>query len=510
MDTVVGLDLGTSSIKALLVDANGYVLESYEEAYPLMTPHPGWAEQEPGEWWRATQKVLQKLSVEIKHKKAQVLAVGLSGQMNGAVLLDKSLKPIRPCIIWADARTAKQCDEINSKLHIENLISITGKLAVTGYTAPKVMWIREHEPEIYASARHLLLPKDFIRLNLTGQLCTDLSDASNTLLFDINKHEWCDEILEGLELNGSMLPPALPSLTQTGIVTKEAARVTGLTHGTPVIAGAGDSSAEAIGSSIIHDGPVLSVIGTAGNISVTVKKPIIDALGRIHTGCHVLKNCWIMTGVQQAAGLSLRWLSENLQLYRDILITQPNKEPYDILLEHSANVPPGAEGLIFLPYLTGERTPHLDPLARGVFFGIGIRHTRDHFVRAVLEGIAFAQRDAVELLIELGLPARHIVASGGGARSRLMKQILADVIGLPVMINGNDNGAAYGAALLAAVNAGFFKNLEDACGKTVRLYVSAEPQQEFRNRYDALYDSFRDLYKQLKPIFLKTANPYTF
>jgi xylulokinase len=501
MNTVIGIDLGTSSVKALLMDENGKVLASQEVSYPLYNPNPGWAEQNPDEWWQATQVALRKLSQDIHELSATVLGIGLSGQMNGAVLLDERFQAIRPSIIWVDARTVAQCEKINSRVDRQLMTSITGKLAVTGYTAPKLLWVREHEPEHFKAVRHILLPKDFIRLRLTGELFTDFSDASNTLLFDIQNNRWSPEMLDALELDEKLLPIPMPSMTITGVLSPQAAEMTGLAANIPVIAGAGDSSAEAIGSGLVNEGPVLSVIGSAGNISATSSHTVIDSLGRIHTGSHVTDQLWILTGVQQAAGLSIRWIVENLRLFHEIREEGNKVDPYEMMINHACAAPSGSEGLVYLPYLTGERTPHLDPLARGVFFGIDIRHTRDHFARAVLEGIAFSQRDAIELLVKLGVPTDYLIAAGGGSRSSLWRQILANVANLPVMTSRQEHSAAYGAALLAATTAGMYGSIEEACQATVSLSPGATPQPEYRERYDKSYDIFRTVYQNLRPVF---------
>lgn len=501
MDALIGIDIGTSGIKALLLDADGNVLAARDAAYPLSTPHLGWAEQEPAHWWSGAQRALRELARAAEEQGARIAGLALSGQMNGAVLLDNDLVPVRPCIIWADARTASQCNEVHALVGREELTAIAGKLAVTGYTAPKLLWVREHEPELFARVRHLLLPKDFVRLCLTGELATDASDASNTLLFDIRSGEWCDSILEALDLDPAMLPAVMSSTAQTGTVSKEAARLTGVPRGTPVFAGAGDSSAEAMGCGLVKPGPVLSVVGSAGNISAACSVPVIDPQGSIHTGCHVSKGLWIITGVQQAAGLSVRWLVENLKLFEDVHVQYPELDPYGIVIEQAASTPPGSEGLLFLPYLTGERTPHLDPRARGVFFGIDIRHTRAHFARSVFEGVAFAQRDALELLHQLGLPAEYLIAAGGGGRSQYWRQILADTMGLPVMATGNEHGAAFGAALLAGVGTGVFSDIQEACRVSVHLAPVAAPEPANRKLYEDAYDLYRHLYPHLRPVF---------
>jgi len=500
METVIGLDVGTSSIKGLLVDTDGVALASSESSYPLLRPRPGWSEQNPEDWWQGAVEVLQILAGAAAEIGSEPSAISLSGQMNGPVLLDKHLQPVLPCIIWADTRTASECAEIHERVSQDELIRITGKLAVTGYTAPKVLWQRRHLPDAFARTRHLLLPKDFICLRLTSELCTDASDASNTLFFDITERCWSDPILRELGISTEMLPPILSSTQRAGRLTREAAGLVGLRAGTPIIIGAGDSIAEAVGNGVVDPGPVLSVIGTAGDISASCREPIIDPLGRIHTGCHAEPNLWLLTGVQQAAGLSLRWLVDTLKLY-DVGSGSLRGDAYQALADDAALVAAGAEGLIFLPYLTGERTPHLDPWARGVFFGIGTHHTRAHLARAVLEGIAFAQRDSLELLRELGLPALYLVSSGGGAKLPVWHQILADVSGLPVKVGDSGQGAAYGAAAIAAVGIGAYTSVEAASHAFAQLVPVAVPEPGLPGIYSRNYAFFKEIYARLRPVF---------
>jgi xylulokinase len=503
-EVLIGLDLGTSSVKAVLTDPTGEVLAAREATHPLANPRPGWLEQNPDDWWRATQEVLRALAGVAAQGRRQVIGIGLSGQMNGAVLLDARRRPVRPCIIWADSRTARQCDEIHARIPPPELVAITGKLAVTGYTAPKLLWVREHEAALFAQVRHVLLPKDYIRLRLTDELATDPSDASNTLLFDIRRGEWSDPILRALELPPALVPPVRPSGAVVATLTRDAAGLLGLSRGVPVVAGAGDSIAEAVGNGAVGVGPILSVIGSAGNISASSDQPVIDPAGRLHTGCHAVADRWILTGVQQAAGLSMRWLFETLWA-EDVGSEGCDLPSYETLVQQAASVPPGAEGIIFLPYLNGERTPHLDPHARGVFFGIAAHHKRGHLARAVLEGVAFAQRDSLELLKELRIPAVFLIASGGGARSQLWRQILADVSGLAVRTPANVHGAALGAALLAGVGVGVCKDVDGACRAAVRLDTVASPQTATCEAYDRAYGCFRHLYSQLRPVFAEAA-----
>lgn len=501
MDALIGLDVGTSSVKGVLIDLDGRLLTESECGHALLTPRPGWAEQDPAQWWRGAIAVLRELAAVASGRGATVLGMGLTGQMNGAVLLDAHGQVIRPCIIWADTRTVAECEEIYGRIPVEKVVNITGKTAVTGYTAPKLLWVRNHEPDNYRRIRHLLLPKDYVTWKLVGELGTDASDASNTLLFDIAERAWSGPILEALDISGAILPSVRTSSTIAGRLLAGAARETGLAPGLPVVIGAGDSIAEAVGNALVHQGLVLSVVGTAGNVSAVSEAPTIDNRGRIHTGCYAEDKRWIVTGVQQAAGLSMRWLLENLELYEELRHAHPEHNPYDLVFEQIETTPPGSDGLLFLPYLTGERTPHLDPFARGVFFGIGVHHHRAHFVRAVLEGIAFAQRNALDLLPQLHIEPTQIVVSGGGGQNQHWHQILADVTGLEVSIVDGGHGAAFGAALLAGVGSAVFQNIRDASSRCIRLRPAAEPRSATRTTYDTSYAVFCELYSELRSSF---------
>jgi xylulokinase len=503
VEAVIGLDVGTSSVKGLLIDTKGSLLAECEACYALRSPNPGWFEQDPVEWWQSALTVLRRLADFITDNKVRVLSIGLTGQMNGAVVLDAHSNIVRPCIIWADGRTVEECNEISQRVETNLLIAVTGKPAVTGYTAPKVLWIRNHEPDQFARIRHLLLPKDYITFRLCGELLTDASDASNTLLFNITNRVWSTQILDALEIDQSILPVVRSSLDIAGWVGGEVAQITGLPEGLPIITGAGDSIAEIIGNSVVGTGPILSVVGSAGNISASCREPVIDSLGRIHTGCHAVMDRWIVTGVQQTAGLSIRWLLENLNLYEDLRKANKEQDPYDLLIEQACALPAGADGLIFLPYLAGERTPHINPLAQGVFFGITLNHHRGHFVRAVLEGIAFAQCDALQLLRELHLPTDYLVVSGGLARNISWHQIIADISNLEVNYVESRKGAAFGAALLAAVGIGIFPNIDVACKECITLSLTAQPQNSVRTVYEQTYALYKELYVQIHPLFRK-------
>jgi xylulokinase len=436
----LGIDVSTTSAKALLIDAQGRVVSTGSTELSLSTPHPLWSEQDPHEWWDATVKSIRLALAQAGVSGEAVSAVGLTGQMHGLVLLDAQGRVLRPAILWNDQRTAAQCQEITGWVGARRLLEITGNQALTGFTAPKILWVRENEPHVYARAAHILLPKDYARYCLTGDFAVDKADGSGMILFDLKKRDWSGEILQALDLPAEWLPRSYEGPEITGTVTQEAAGVTGLKAGTPVMAGGGDQAAGAVGVGAVTPGIVSLVLGTSGVVFASTSQPLIEAEGRLHAFCHSVPATWHLMGVMLSAAGSLRW-------YRDTLAPGA---AYDALLGPAAQVPAGSEGLLFLPYLTGERTPHPDPLARGAFVGLTVRHTQAHMTRAVLEGVAFGLRDSMELVRKAGLgEVRQVRVSGGGARSPLWRQILADVLETELVTVNTTEGAAYGAALLA-------------------------------------------------------------
>jgi xylulokinase len=474
---LVGLDVGTTGVKALAITADGSVRSRAERPYELSMPRPGWAEQDPEDWWRASEAAMADLAV------GDVAGIGLSGQMHGLVALDSSDRVLRPAILWNDQRTAAQCAEIEERVGLERLIRLTGNRALTGFTAPKLLWVREHEPDVYAAIRHVLLPKDYVRLRLTGERAIDVADASGTLLFDVAGRRWSDEVLDALELPREWLPPAL-----------ESPEVTGTTRtGVRVAAGAGDQAAGALGAGVDRPGPVSVALGTSGVVFAALPEFAADAEARVHAFCHAVPNRWHAMGVMLSAAGSLRWL-------RDALVG----ETYEELIREAAGWPPGAEGLLFQPYLAGERTPHADPDARGAFVGLSLRHDRGALVRALLEGVAFGLRDSLELLGALGVRPDVGRVSGGGARSDLWLRIVASVLGLPLERTVVEEGAAYGAALLGGVAGGVFSSAEEAVAACVRPRDRVEPDPEWRERYTEHYARFRMLYPALRPLEVAT------
>jgi xylulokinase len=473
VSAVVGLDVGTTGVKALALSPDGAVLARAERHYELSIPHPGWAEQDPDDWWRASEAALAALGVP------DVAGIGLSGQMHGLVALDRAERVLRPAILWNDGRTAAECAEIEARVGLERLIALTGNRALTGFTAPKLLWLRRHEPDVYARIAHVLLPKDYVRLRLTGERAIDVADASGTLLFDVARRRWSDDVLAALEIEADWLPPAL-----------ESPEVSGATEdGVPVAAGAGDQPAAALGVGVDGPGPVSVVLGTSGVVLAALPAFAADSAARVHAFCHAVPDVWQAMGVMLSAAGSLRWL-------RDALVG----ESYDELTREAARWEPGTEGLLFGPYLAGERTPHADPHARGAFTGLSLRHDRGALVRAVLEGVAYGLRDSLELLRELGVEPEVGRVSGGGARSGLWLRIVASVLGLPLERTTAEEGSAYGAALLGGVAAGVFADPAEAVERCVRAGDRVEPEPTWREAYEAGYARFRRLYPALRPL----------
>jgi xylulokinase len=472
----VGLDVGTTAVKAIAVSETGEVLASCEEEYPLSTPRPGWAEQDPEDWWRATERALGRLDT------GAVAGIGLSGQMHGLVALDASDAVIRPAILWNDQRTGAECAEIEERVGLERLVELTGNRALPGFTAPKLLWMRNHEPELYARIAHVLLPKDYVRLRLTGERAQDAADASGTLLFDVARRRWSDEVVEALELDREWLPhvhesPELAGHTESGI---------------PVAAGAGDQAAGALGVGVVRPGPASVAMGTSGVVFTGLDAYAHDPLGRVHAFCHAVPGIWHAMGVMLSAAGSLRWL-------RDAMGADAG---FGELVEEARAWEPGVEGLSFLPYLAGERTPHADPDARGAFTGLSLRHDRGALVRGVLEGVAYGLRDSLDLVAELGERGRVGIdsgrVSGGGARSELWLQIVASVLELPLERVAVEEGAAYGAALLGGIAGGVWTDAEEAVSACVRprgrvepVDAWIEPYREGRERFRALYPALR-------------------
>jgi xylulokinase len=470
---LIGLDVGTSSVKAIAIDPDGAVLGIAERSYPRSAPRPGWSEQEPDDWWRAASEALDELGGP------DAAGIGLTGQMHGLVALDASERPLRPAILWNDGRSQRQCEEIEERIGLERLISLTGNRALAGFTAPKLLWLREHEPDVYARIAHVLLPKDYVRLKLTGEHAIDVADASGTLLFNVAERAWSDEVLDALAIDRRWLPRVLESPEVSG--------TTG--DGVPVAAGAGDQAAGALGVGVVSQGdPVSVVLGTSGVVFAALDGYEHDREARVHAFCHAVPGAWHVMGVMLSAAGSLEWLHGIVGA------------SYDDLLADAARWEPGAEGLLFAPYLWGERTPHADPDARGAFVGLSGRHDRGALARAVLEGVAFGLRDALDLVAELGGAARAGRVSGGGSRSELWLEIVASALELPLEVTAVDEGAAYGAALLGGVAAGVWQDPREAVSASVEVRRVVEPRPEWVAAYAEARERFRQLYPALRPL----------
>lgn len=488
MPYLLGLDIGTSGAKALLCDEQGRTLATSTAEYPLLTPFPLWSEQDPAEWWRGARQAIRDVIARSGVNNSDIVGLGLTGQMHGAVFLDQQGEVVRPALLWNDQRTAAECAEITERVGAARLIELAGNPALTGFQAPKILWLRNHEPENYARVRQVLLPKDYIRLKLTNILASDASDAAGTLLLDLRTRDWSSEILQKLDIPVEWLPVVFEGPQVTGGLLPAVADELGLPAGIPVAAGGGDNAAAAVGTGVVRAGVVSSSIGTSGVVFAHSDTIALDPKGRLHTFCHAVPSQYHLMAVTLSAGGSLRWL-------RDLLGTN---QSYAGLTALAETAPIGAEGLIFLPYLTGERTPHLDPLARGAFVGLTARHTLAHMARAVMEGVVFSLRDGLEIMRNLGVPIAEIRATGGGARSPLWLRLQADIYGASVVTLNAEEGPAYGAALLAGIGAGLFKTVGQAVERCVAVAGSTTPDDAAVARYDAVYAVYRELYPALR------------
>ncbi len=493
---LIGIDVGTGGSRALVVDEGGRVVASATvEHEPFASPQTGWAEQDARDWWRAGREAVRRVLSTEGVSADDIACVGLTGQMHGAVLLDERDEPLRPSIIWCDVRTHEQCRALTERVGAERLIQLVSNPALEGFTLPKMLWVREREPEVWGRVRSVLLPKDYVRLRLTGEKATDVADASGMLLFDVTHRRWSEEMLEITGLDRSLLPRVYESQEVTGRISSEGSKATGLREGTPVVAGAGDQAAGAVGMGIVRPGAVSATIGTSGVVFAATDRPALDPKGRVHTFCHAVPGRWHVMGVTQGAGLSLRWFRDRFGAGVD-----DGRDPYERLSEEAATVPPGSDGVLWAPYLMGERTPHLDPHARAALVGLNASHRRAHVVRAILEGVAFSLRDTFTIFEEMGVPVESIRLGGGGARSRLWRQIQADVYGREVEVVEADEGAAYGAALLAGVGGGVWGTVDEACGRAVRVRERTAPDAEGKQLMDGRYRIFRAVYPALRGI----------
>lgn len=492
MPFFMGLDISTTSAKALIIDEGGNVLATGSTPQPISQPQPLWSEQHPRDWWEGMVQAIQSALSQADVSGDQIAAIGLTGQMHGLVMLDADGAVLRPAILWNDQRTQAQCDAITERIGFERLIQLTGNRALTGFTAPKILWVRDNEPEVYAKCAQVLLPKDFIRYKLTGTYATDLAGASGTSLLNVADRQWSAEVIDALEIPAEWLPPVHEGTQTTGTISEATATLTGLRAGTPVVGGGGDQAAGAVGMGCVTRDKIGVTVGTSGVVFAPLDEYAFEPEGRLHAFCHAVPGKWHFMGVMLSAAGSLQW-------YRDTLAPD---ESFDALLAEAEDVVPGSDGLLFLPYLTGERTPHPDPDARGAFVGLTTRHTRGHMTRAVLEGVAFGLKDSFTLIANAGLPD-HFEAriSGGGARSPIWQQIIADVLGAPLVNVNTAEAGAFGAALLAAVGAGEFSSVDEACSATLQTGNRVEPGAA-AGSYDAAYARYRDLYPALKALFV--------
>ncbi|MBI5645648.1 MAG: xylulokinase [Ignavibacteriae bacterium] len=496
----LGIDIGTGGAKAVLVRDDGAVMAKAFTPYPLSTPRPLWTEQDPRDWWEATLTSISRAMQDAGAAAADVIGIGITGQMHGLVALDEHGEPLRPCILWNDQRTVAECDEIHTRIGADRVLRICGKPALPSFTAPKLLWMQAHEPALFMRIHTVLLPKDYIRWRLSGALLSDVSDASGTLLFDTARRTWSEDVLAALDIPRRVLPEVTESTEASAFVSADAARVCGLRAGTPIAGGAGDQAAEAVGCGVLGGDEVSVTIGTSGVVFAGMDDYRLDPAGRVHSYCHAIPGHWHVMGVMLSAGGSFRWHRDTFCAEEREKAAAAGIDAYDLMTEFASRIGAGSDGLLFLPYLTGERTPHADPYARGVFFGMTLRHTRHHFTRAVMEGIGFGLKDAFLCINDLGYTPDTVRLSGGGARSELWRQMLADMLDVPVAPVGVAEGAAYGAALLGAVASGLHPTVFSAVEHAVVLGEPSIPGADVP-AYAALYPRYRALYRALRGEF---------
>jgi xylulokinase len=502
MAYLLGIDIGTSGTKTLLCDEAGQVIATALAEHPISTPKPGWSEQNPEDWWQATSKATRAVLRKARIKPADVKGIGLSGQMHGSVFLGNGEDALRPALLWNDQRTAAECDEITSKAGgREKLIDLVANPALTGFTAPKILWVRKHEPKVYAKTKHILLPKDYIRFRMTGEYATEVSDASGTLLLDVVNRIWSMKLLDLLQIDHALMPRLHESPDITGTLHQAGAMALGLVPGIPVVGGAGDQPAGAVGNGIVSSGIVSATLGTSGVVFAHSDTPTRDPKGRVHTMCHAVPGKWCVFGCMLAAGGSFQWFRNQLAHDEIHAAKRRGVDPYELLVAEAEKADPGSGGLFFLPYLTGERCPHPDPCARGGWIGLTTRTLRRDLVRSLLEGVTFGMRDALEIMKEMGIPITQVRASGGGARSAFWRQLQADIYNLPLVITNASEGPAYGVALLAGVGTGVWKSVEEACKRSIRQAEKITPAKRNAARYDPVYGTYRKLYFDLKERF---------
>ena len=498
MAYLLGIDIGTSGTKTVLFNELGNTVASALEEYPLYQPNIGWAEQDPKDWWQATAASIRKVLAKSGIKAADISGIGLSGQMHGLVLLDADNKVLRRSIIWCDQRSTAECEQITSLIGAERLIEITANPVLTGFTASKIMWVKNNEPGIFEKAKKILLPKDYVRFKLTGEFATEVSDASGMQLMDISGRCWSKEVLSKLGIERSQLADLYESQEVSGKINSSSASLTGLLEGTPVVGGGGDQAAGAVGNGIVKPGVVSSTIGTSGVVFAYLDKISIDPKGRVHTFCHAVPNTWHVMGVTQGAGLSLKWFRDHFCKEEMSTAELMGIDPYVLMDQEAEKVRAGSSGLLYMPYLMGERTPHLDAYAKGVFFGLSAKHDKRDMIRAIMEGVTYSLRDCLEIIAGMGVNVSEIRASGGGGKSRLWRQMQADVFGTGITTINSSEGGALGVALLAGVGTGVYKNVAEACDIAIKVKSVQQPDMGLYSKYSKFYSLYGQLYKSLK------------
>lgn len=501
MAYLMGIDIGTSGTKTVVFDELGAVIASCTVEYPLYQPKNGWAEQAPEDWWNAVIQGITAVLAKSGIKPEAIKGIGLSGQMHGLVMLDKEGKVLRHSIIWCDQRTARECEEITAKVGYDSLVEITANPALTGFTASKILWVMNNEPQLYEKCAHILLPKDYIRFKLTGEFATEVSDASGMQLLDVPNRQWSDYVLQKLGIDKAMLGKVYESPEVTGGISNYAAGLTGLKAGTLVVGGAGDNAAAAVGTGVVRDGRAFTTIGTSGVVYAHSSKVAIDMKGRVHTFCSAVPGQWHIMGVTQGAGLSLRWFRDHFCKSELEAANLMGVSPYDLMVKEAEAAPIGANKLLYLPYLMGERTPHLDPNARGVFFGLSAIHTKKELLRAIMEGVSYSLQDCLEVFQEMGISVDSMMAAGGGGTSPMWRQMLADLYACPVKTAVSKEGPALGVALLAGVGAGMYNGVAEACDAVIKPDIIQQPIQQNTEQYKKYYELYKSMYPVLKQNF---------
>lgn len=506
MSVYLGIDIGTSGTKTLAMREDGEILASATVEYPLSSPRPGWSEQAPEDWWNASAKSVREVLRKAGLSPDDISGIGLSGQMHGSVFLDRNHQVVRPALLWNDQRTAAECEEIERLAGGRAaLIRMVANPALTGFTAPKVLWLRNHEPRNFERTVKVLLPKDYVRFCMTGEFASEVSDASGTLLLDVVNRCWSAKLLGKLQLDADLLPPVYESEEVTGVLTESAARSMGLKAGIPVVGGAGDQAASAVGNGIVRKGVVSATMGTSGVVFAHSDEVQVDPAGRLHTFCHAVRGKWHVMGCVLSAGGSLQWFRNQLCQQEIAAAKRSKVDPYELITEQAATAPAGSEGLFFLPYLTGERTPHADPNARGSWIGLSLRHGKGHMARSVMEGATYAMRDSLEIINQMNIPVREIRLSGGGARSPFWRQLQADIYGRQVVTINASEGPAYGVALLAAAGTGAYRTVEQACNATISVVTKTTAQAAAKRTYNRAFPVYQQLYRSLQQDFASIA-----